>query len=76
MNPRQYIKRYEEIEKEKRKRLNIVEKQNQTLPKSGGRKTKKQRDLEDRMKDQKDFLLFLDKNKKLKPPDDDDDDDE
>lgn len=63
MNPRAYIKRHDENEREKQRKLKVVmESEKPKLPKSG-RKTKKQKEVEDRMKDQASFLLFLEKEK-------------
>jgi hypothetical protein len=67
LNPKAYIKRYDETEKEKQRRLGIAKQamddKKNIAPKSG-RKTKKQREVEERMKDQASFLLFLEKEKK------------
>jgi hypothetical protein len=57
------------MEKEKTTQRNLklaaetMEKKKVSFEKSGGRKTKKERDVENRMKDQEAFLLFLKKEK-------------
>lgn len=68
LNPRQYIKRHLEKEKANEKALRLaredVEKKNNGFKKSG-RKSKKEREVEERMKDQAAFLLFLKKEKEV-----------
>lgn len=61
MNPRAYIKNYDEKVKAAQKKLSVnVESEGVKSTKSG-RKSKKQKETEDRMKDQAAFLLFLKK---------------
>jgi len=63
MNPRAYIKRHDENVKENKKKLAIVmESKDNKIPKSG-RKTKQEKEVEARMKQQAAFLLFLEKEK-------------
>lgn len=66
MNPRAYIKRYDENVKSAQKQLqagvNSMDKDHKKITKSG-RKTKKQIEVEHRQKEQASFLLFLEKEK-------------
>jgi len=67
LNPKAYIKRHDETVKQNQKKLAVVmEIDKPNIPKSG-RKTKKQKEVEDRMKDQAAFLLFLKKEEENKP---------
>lgn len=67
LNPRQYLKKAEEEIKERERRYKVAMKSSKATvdnkaPKERkrGRKTKAQIAMEDRMKQQNDFLLFLD----------------
>lgn len=64
LNPLAYIKRHDENVRATQKKLAVVmESPQPKIPKTG-RKTKKEREVEARMKDQTAFLLFLEKEKK------------
>lgn len=66
LNPRDYVNKHLENVKANERRLKvaneIMEKKNTNPPKSG-RKSKKERELDARMKDQAAFLLFLENEK-------------
>ena len=66
MNPRAYIKRHDENVKENKKKIAIadasMEIKKETATK-GGRKSKHDKEVEERMKQQAAFLLFLEKEK-------------
>lgn len=66
LNPKAYLKKYEEDVKENKRRLKVatqVMEKTKPIPRKSGRKTKKEKEVEDRMKDQAAFLLYLEKNK-------------
>lgn len=67
MNPRAYIKSHDEKAKAVQKKLSVNVENEGPKPSKGGRKTKKQREVEERMKDQAAFLLFLKKEENNKP---------
>lgn len=65
LNPKEYVKQHEENEKKRKKAIMDYEnpKQRKSGGAGGGRKTAKERAQEARVKEQKDFLLFLEKEK-------------
>jgi len=77
LNPQQYVKRLAENEKSMQRRLRvaneIVEKRKLSHEESGGKtsrrrgpKSKKEKEVEARLKEQEDFLLFLAREKEKK----------
>jgi len=71
LNPQQYVKRHTENVKANERKLKvaneIMEKKKDIIPRRGGRKTKKELQIEERMRDQASFLLFLEKEKDKEP---------
>jgi hypothetical protein len=64
MTPAAYVKKHEANEHAiKRKLMEPSGYQGPELPAKKGRKSKKEKDVEDRAREQMDFLLFLEKNK-------------
>ena len=65
MNPRAYIKRHDENIKSNQKKIAIANSMeiDKSNTKKSGRKTKQEKEVETRMKQQAAFLLFLEKEK-------------
>ena len=63
MNPRAYIKRHDENIKEIKKKLAVVVEPKDEKVSKSGRKSKQEKEVETRMKQQAAFLLFLEKEK-------------
>jgi hypothetical protein len=66
LNPRAYIKKCDAQERENKRKLQVaaqIMEKTKPVPRKSGRKTKKEKEVEDRMKDQAAFLLYLEKAK-------------
>lgn len=73
LSPIAYLRQCEARENENKRKLRVasqIMEKAQHTPRKSGRKTKKEREVEERMKDQAAFLLFLEKEKETKsePP--------